>query len=590
MGPYIDEVIFRVIANQDQRVNALLAGTIEMDNSFIDPVYVPMINADPDISIHQGIRNGYGHITINCNKYPLNISGLRRAFAFAYDKERVTEAMDGYSIEHDSLVPLPNGWCVEEEFEWHYYTNQSDIGNQILDDLNFTIDGETGFRLSPDGTPFEIIIEHSSSCCIPYAALIAEEALNSLHINADTRAADFNEYISRLDLHEDYDMVFYAVNFYDNDIDWLAYEYWSEYADTPFQNPTNFRNATYDSWREQLLYGTTYSEVYEAASEMQKILHYNVPRLVVYENMYMQAYRNDVFTGHIADLAKHISGPWTLRNIHKLDGTPGGSVPIAISQEPDSFNIYVTNSAYSKAIMDNLWPSLYKYGPDVNPVPDLAENMWTETHSDNPAVPDGHTRFTIDIVRNATWSDGEPVTARDVAFSFTYAFESAAYNNPAPLQIGDLIAAYSTTHFRVILEFSTETYWHFSNFAYDYIIPEHIFNDETGIGYEGWNTWNPVFDPAEPHVNCGPFNFTDFEAGEYYKIERNPRFHYATDIGNPIEPTSNTTSNSGTTSQTPPVVMNWSTVVLMAVGTGSGIIIFFCFVIIMRERGNLDNI
>lgn len=26
---------------------------------------------------------------------------------------------------------------------------------------------------------------------------------------------------------------------------------------------------------------------------------------------------------------------------------------------------------------------------------------------------------------------------------------------------------------------------HFSNFAYDYIIPEHIFNDETGIGYDG---------------------------------------------------------------------------------------------------------
>ena len=161
-GPYVDEVIFRVIANQDQRILALQAGEIEMDISFFDPVYVPTINADPAISVHQGIRNGYGHLTINCDKYPLNISGLRRSFAYAFDKTKVTEeALDGFGIEHDSLVPLPNGWCVEDQFDYHYYTAQPEIGNQILDDLNFTIDLGTGFRLAPDGSPFEIIIEYS---------------------------------------------------------------------------------------------------------------------------------------------------------------------------------------------------------------------------------------------------------------------------------------------------------------------------------------------------------------------------------------------------------------------------------------------
>ncbi|MCJ7817590.1 MAG: ABC transporter substrate-binding protein, partial [Candidatus Thorarchaeota archaeon] len=236
----------------------------------------------------------------------------------------------------------------------------------------------------------------------------------------------------------------------------------------------------------------------------------------------------------------------------------------------------------------------YKHGPDLNPWPDLAEHMWTETHSDNPAVPDGHTRFTIDIIQNATWSDGVPLTAQDVAFSITYAFESAIYGNPATNDIGDLIAAYATTNFRVIIEFSSETYWHFSNFAYDYIIPEHIFNDATGIGYDGWNTWNPVFDPAETNVNCGPFIFTDYDDGEYYKIERNPLFHYAADIDNPIEPTSNTISRSGTTTGqtnlTTPQELNWSTVAIYTIGTSSGAIIIFCIVIIMRERQNLENI
>ncbi|TFG33148.1 hypothetical protein EU528_01445 [Candidatus Thorarchaeota archaeon] len=593
-GPYVDEIIFKVIANQDQRILALQSGEIEMDNSFFDPVHFATLAADPEISIHHGIRNGYGHLTINCAKYPLNISGLRRAFAFAFDKTRVTEEiMDGFSIEHDSLVPLPNGWCAEDQFDWHYYTAQPEIGNQILDDLNFTIDEGTGFRLAPDGTPFNITIEYAACSCELAGALpqVGVDALHSLHINARTRAADFNEYISRLDSHGDYDMVWYAVNFYDNDVDWLAHEYWSEYVDVEYENPTNFANETYDSWRDALLYGTTYEEVYEAASEMQKILQYNVPRLVVFENTYMQGYRNDQFTGHVEDLGRYISGPWTLRKIHKLDGTFGGTVTIAIAEEPDSFNIYDTDSSYSEALLANLWPSLYQYGPDLTPVSDLAKNVLTETHSDNPAVPDGHTRFTFDIIQNATWSDGTPLTAEDVAFSLTYAYESERYGNPAGADMWDLAAAYAPTPYTAIIEFNTESYWHFSNFAFDYIIPEHIFNDENGIGYEGWFDWNPVYDPEQPNVNCGPYIFSDYEAGEFYKLERNPLFHYiasssvATIVTTTTATTATTTTTTTATNQTP-LEMNWSQVFSVSIGSVSGIVMLYCVVSIIQTRRN----
>jgi len=599
-GPYVDEVIFRVIANQDQRVLALLSGEIEMDNSFFDPVFLPELDADPDIDIYTSIRNGYGHITINCERYPLNISGFRRAFAFAFDKTRVTEEiLDGFGIEHDSLVPRPNGWCIEDQFDYHYYTEQSDIGNQILDVLNFTIDAETGFRLTPDGTPFEIAIKYAASSpeIAGGTAQIAVDALRSLGVKAETLASTFEEY--GYGPLWDFDMVFYAVNFYSNDVDWLAYSYWSEYAGDHLQNPTNFRNVTYDSWRDQLLYGTTYETVYEASSEMQKILHYNVPRLVVYANTYMYSYRNDQFTGHVEDLDKNIAGPWTMRKIHNLDGTFGGSVSVAIGRIPDSFNFFVSNSvdsaADSAAILSELWPSLYKYGPDLKPWPDLAESVLTETHSDNPEVPEGHTRFTIDIVRNATWSDGTPITGTDVAFSIIYAFESADDGNPAGSDIGDLFAAYIRSTFSVIFEFSTESYWHFSNFAFDYIIPFHIFNDDTGIGYEDWNIWNPVLDPAEPNVNCGPFIFSDYEAGEYYKIERNLLFHYAADPTVPITdptstPTTVSTITTGNTNESIGHEMNWSLVFSFAIGSGSTIVILFCLVIIVENRRNIESI
>ena len=550
-GPYVDRLVYKVIANQDQRVLAMQAGEIEMDTSFFDKVHYNTLAVDPDFNLYRAIRNGYGHITINCRDAPLNESVLRRAFAFAYDKTAVTaDIFDGFSEEHDSLVPLPNGWCAEDEFDWHYYAAQPEIGNQLLDASGlFPINGSTGYR-TYKGQPFDIKIGYAASS--PEIAggctQLGADALTALHIDAEKVATDTNEYISTLDGHGYYDMVFYALNFYSNDVDWLAYEYWSEYADVPYQNPTNFKNATYDSWRDQLLYGTTYEDVYNAAAEMQKILHYNVPRLVVYENTYLQAYRNDRYTGHVEDFGRYITGPWTMRKIHRIDGRFGGTVPIAISEEVESFNIFLTHSAYGLTLTENLYSSLFKYGPDCVPVGDLAESMITEIHSDNPAVPDGHTRYTIDIIQNATWSDGVPLTAEDIAFTFTYYAESGIYGNPAGTYLYDLVAVYAPSTYCVIIEYSTESYWHFSTFAFDKIIPEHIFNDEDGIGYEGWDSWNPVFNPSHPHVTSGPFIVTDYEAGEWYELSANPLFYYRAPNPAPeISPTNNVIYVYGTT-------------------------------------------
>lgn len=578
--------------NQDERFLALQSGQIEMDIGAFDPVHYTALDDDEDISILKQAINSYGHITINCDKYPLNISGLRRAFAFAFDKTRIAEDLfDGFAIEHDSLVPTANGWCIENQFAWHYYTAQPDIGNQILDELNFTIDSETGFRVAPNGTPFDIILEYIDN--VPSIALrpprtIILDAFDSLHINASIRGTGYNELMSRLDSHGDYDMAYYSpIKHYNNDVGWLAYDYWSEYADVSYQNPCNFRNATYDSLRDQLLCSTSYAEVYDAAAEMQRILQYNVPRLVVYEFMYYQPYRNDQFNGHVEDLERYISGLWTMRKIHKLDETGGGTLTVSIGHEPNSFNIFVADSIYSTTILENLWPSLYKLGPDLTPVPDLSTGMFIETHSDNPSVPEGHTRFTIDMVQNATWSDGIPLTADDVAFTFIYEEESGMLGNPAGSDLSDLVAVYAPTQQRVVLEFRTETYWHFNNFAFDYIIPYHIFNDDTGIGYAGWNTWNPIYDETDPYVTCGPYTLADFREDEYCRLERNPSFYFIDSLPNPT-PTGTNTTPTGTNATTG-YQMIWSLAIGLTVGSVSTVVVIYGTVRILRRSRGLDT-
>jgi ABC-type transport system substrate-binding protein len=527
IGPYIDKVVFREIQEKNQAVLALQSNEIDMIGDWVWFDQLTPLEVDPDISIHRALRSGYGHITINCGKYPLNISGFRRAFAYAYDKASfLTDVLAGYSQLHDSVVPYVNDlYCIEDQLPYHYYNPHPVIGNQILDDLDFEIDSFSGYRNAPDGSSFKVeIMYHTWSEEIAGgAARYAVEALNSLYIEAEAKAEYFPTFISTLDHHLDYDMAFYAFNFHSSDVLWLQ-NYDSQYVDVPFMNEVNFENDSYDAWCDVLRSCMTYEDAYEAAAAMQLILHENVPRLVVYENFFTQPYRNDVFTGHVGDKTRYLHGQWTFRNIRKLDGTGGGTFRVSYDIPRHTLNPFLQ---YGSFMSDLIWPSLYSQGPNLELLPNIAESIVMETHADNPKVFDGNTRFTVDIIKNATWTDDTPLTALDIANTYTYIYESGFFGNPWALDIlGELVAAYALTPNKAIIEFSTESMWHFSNFALELILPNHIFNDLDGIGYDGWKTWDPGFNPEHPYVTAGPFYFTDLQFGDFFEFSANPDFWY----------------------------------------------------------------
>jgi ABC-type transport system substrate-binding protein len=325
--------------------------------------------------------------------------------------------------------------------------------------------------------------------------------------------------------------------------------------------------------------GRTFDEVQEASIEMQRILHYNVPQLVICQSNFLQGYRIDKFLGHIEDVYRYLSGPWTLRRIRQIDYTHGGTVSIAIGYEPDTFNFYTATSPSSRMIFENTCPSLYSRGPDMIPIPDLAEAMLVEINSDNPTVPQGHTRFTFDILQNATWSDSTQLTAEDIAFTFVYQLESSVYGNPASDSLNDLVSVYAPSSDKVVFEFSSENYWNFHKIAYEYIIPKHIFVD---IGYEGWNTWNPMFNPVDPYVTCGPFLFTDMEAGEFYELTINPDYHWLpphSDWGPPY-------FNSIPASTPTPVPQ--FRIIPLTISTTSSVIIVGVILLLIREKKRVD--
>ncbi|MCK5150818.1 MAG: hypothetical protein KAQ65_03215 [Candidatus Thorarchaeota archaeon] len=529
-GPFLDKILYKLITQDDQQVLALYDDEIDIIGNMVDPAFLDTLIETEGLEVANVLRNGYGYISINTAKYPLNITPFRRAFAFALDKERISDIVwDGLSVPQDSCVPQGNPFSIEGLLFYDYYESNITLGNQLLDAAGFVDVTGDDFREAPDGSEFDVEIWCAETSNIGLeVSTIGVETLQALGVNAYVSWTDYYPYFPWYpSWRGDYDMVFLGSSFNNFDVDWLAYEFWSEYADEPYWNHPKWRNASYDSWRNQLLTSISYDEVYEAALEMQRIWVYECPMIITYQNIFLSAYWTEKFEGFVNDVHDGVPCWWTNYKVHLKEdagGPFGGTLRVSNPLEVDTFNFMITSSQYTMNILQMTYDSLIKRGPDGLDIMWLAESYRIETHDDNPSITDGHTRITFQMLQNVTWSDGKPLTEEDVAFTLNYYRNSPG--NPYGADLSDMTAAYSPRPHTVVVEFESESYWHLHTIGYKPIIPKHVFQE---IGLNGWNLWEP--DPrSDVMVTSGPFNITDYEPGEYVELTRNPNYFFGPDI------------------------------------------------------------
>lgn len=121
--------------------------------------------------------------------------------------------------------------------------------------------------------------------------------------------------------------------------------------------------------------------------------------------------------------------------------------------------------------------------------------------------------FTYTIREGVLWSDGEPLTASDVAFTLNLYKDRKAYLPSTYLGLidGPVVALDDTTiTFRTSQP--TGLYAGEAPYIYAYILPEHIWS-----GLERPKSFENV-----PMVGSGPFVVTEYVVGEYVRMERNP--------------------------------------------------------------------
>jgi peptide/nickel transport system substrate-binding protein len=136
------------------------------------------------------------------------------------------------------------------------------------------------------------------------------------------------------------------------------------------------------------------------------------------------------------------------------------------------------------------------------------------------ASSDGLT-FTYHMRDGMKWSDGQPFTASDVAWTLNYYKNSHISNYTADLGLVDNVEATDNTTFVIHASKPTSVYSGQTVFMYDYILPEHI--------------WSKLPDPKKfPDdtnvVGSGPFVVKSYTQGDNVTLVRNPNY-WGTAIG-----------------------------------------------------------
>ncbi|WP_066890357.1 ABC transporter substrate-binding protein [Carbonactinospora thermoautotrophica] len=191
---------------------------------------------------------------------------------------------------------------------------------------------------------------------------------------------------------------------------------------------------------------------------------------------------------------------------HAAEQTRPKTLRVAITRGIDTLNPFLAVFATSTEINRLMYDFLTAYDPkDTHPVPGLAESWEVSTDK---------LTWTYRIRKNAKWSDGQPVTARDVAFTYRLMLR----DEDARTANGNFVANFAsvTAPDDWTAVFRTKTP-QATMLALDVpIVPEHVWKNVKDIG-DYQNDQYPV-------VGSGPFILVDYKPDQYVKLKANKNF------------------------------------------------------------------
>ncbi len=335
-APHIDEFIFRVFQNEDAMIEALKQGEIDFADNVTANLFDSIVD-EPNITTNVGNPTSFTQMSFNLctnevdycrsegfNHHPATTDPqFRLAVEHAIDREALVDrVLLGYAEPSVTVIPSP---------KWNHappdvVTYDPDEANRILDEAGYLDTDNDGIRETPDGEPLELrFIVRSEAPETVTAGEFIVEWLRDVGILLNTEAVNDNK-LTDVWYANDYDMYIWGWGVEpDPDFQLSTYATFQcgVWSDTCYSNPE------YDELYKDQQRTTSIEERAQIVDQMQQIIYNDRPELVLWYDNYLQAYRNDLWTGFVKQPTEGGSilfqyGHYSDLNIQPVSGTQAG--------------------------------------------------------------------------------------------------------------------------------------------------------------------------------------------------------------------------------------------------------------------------
>jgi peptide/nickel transport system substrate-binding protein len=197
--------------------------------------------------------------------------------------------------------------------------------------------------------------------------------------------------------------------------------------------------------------------------------------------------------------------------------TEAGVLRVAINEEPKNLNPLLFGTTPESFVDRLMFEPLLSADPSGNPVPMLAAVVPTQT---NGGISRDGLTIRYHLRRDVYWTDGVPVTARDVVWSWQ-AIENPDNDVVSRHGYDDVRAIDAPNPQTVVVHLKrpfapfVNTFFAESDQPYN-IVPAHVLAKYPNINSIPFN--------AAPTVSDGPFHFVSWRRGDRIELEANPKF------------------------------------------------------------------
>ncbi len=319
LGPYINDILFRVYGTSDVAILALKKGDIDYYWWDIQPGYIKDLKEQDNVDLYFNKKSALYYLGFNVRKAPFNDKAVRQAIATVVDKEFIlTRILQNFGTPMHSIVPSGNHF-------WHNpdvrkYGNGKSKAERLK--AAATLLADAGYSwdtppVGPDGsiaTPSEILMPDGNKMekfviLTPpadydpkraFAGTMIQEWLRELGLPAFSRPMAFNSLLDTVKGKHEFDAFVLGYGKLNLDPDYLRAFFYSKNDKPRGWNMSGYKNPEFDRIADLQRTLVDTSKRKELILEMQRMILDDVPYLPLYNPHIIEATLNENFRGWVA--------------------------------------------------------------------------------------------------------------------------------------------------------------------------------------------------------------------------------------------------------------------------------------------------